>query len=155
MLLSLKAGGVGLNLVGGNHLFLIDLHWNPALEQQAFDRVYRMGQEKNVFVHKYICQSTIEERIDQIQQRKLEIAKSTLEGGKSNMGRLTLKDFRYLFELDSKPPGEQQQTSGVSGGARRVPPSHAPRRQEFGGPDISASQTLRARSVHVSHYKEP
>lgn len=53
MLLSLTAGGVGLNLVGGNHLFIIDLHWNPALEQQACDRVYRIGQTKNVFVHKY------------------------------------------------------------------------------------------------------
>lgn len=52
MLLSLTAGGVGLNLVGGNHLFLIDLHWNPALEQQACDRIYRIGQTKNVFIHK-------------------------------------------------------------------------------------------------------
>lgn len=52
MLLSLTAGGVGLNLVGGNHLFLIDLHWNPALEKQACDRIYRMGQQKNVFIHK-------------------------------------------------------------------------------------------------------
>lgn len=52
MLLSLTAGGVGLNLVGGNHLFLVDLHWNPALEQQASDRIYRIGQTKNVFIHK-------------------------------------------------------------------------------------------------------
>lgn len=52
MLLSLTAGGVGLNLIGGNHLFLIDLHWNPALEQQACDRIYRIGQNKNVFIHK-------------------------------------------------------------------------------------------------------
>lgn len=53
MLLSLTAGGVGLNLVGGNHLFLVDLHWNPALEQQACDRIYRMGQTRDVFIHKY------------------------------------------------------------------------------------------------------
>ncbi|KAH7660455.1 Protein F54E12.2, partial [Aphelenchoides avenae] len=52
MLLSLTAGGVGLNLVGGNHLFLVDLHWNPALEQQACDRIYRMGQTRDVFIHK-------------------------------------------------------------------------------------------------------
>lgn len=53
LLLSLTAGGVGLNLVGGNHLFLIDLHWNPQLELQACDRIYRMGQTRDVFVHKY------------------------------------------------------------------------------------------------------
>lgn len=52
MLLSLTAGGVGLNLIGGNHLFLVDLHWNPALEKQACDRIYRVGQQKNVFIHK-------------------------------------------------------------------------------------------------------
>lgn len=53
LLLSLTAGGVGLNLVGANHLMLIDLHWNPQLEAQAMDRVYRMGQEKPVTVYKY------------------------------------------------------------------------------------------------------
>ena len=55
LLLSLCAGGVGLNLVGANHLFLLDLHWNPALEAQAVDRIYRVGQTKPVFVHKFIC----------------------------------------------------------------------------------------------------
>jgi transcription termination factor 2 len=52
MLLSLNAGGVGLNLTGGNHLFIIDLHWNPAIENQACDRIYRVGQTKEVFIHK-------------------------------------------------------------------------------------------------------
>jgi transcription termination factor 2 len=52
MLLSLTAGGVGLNLIGGNHLFLMDLHWNPQLEAQAQDRVYRVGQKKPVVIHK-------------------------------------------------------------------------------------------------------
>lgn len=52
MLLSLTAGGVGLNLTGGNHLFLLDLHWNPALEQQACDRIYRIGQTRDSFIHK-------------------------------------------------------------------------------------------------------
>lgn len=54
MLLSLAAGGVGLNLTGGNHLVMVDLHWNPALEQQAFDRIYRMGQKKDVFIHRFV-----------------------------------------------------------------------------------------------------
>lgn len=52
MLLSLTAGGVGLNLIGGNHLIMVDLHWNPALEQQACDRIYRMGQKKEVHIHR-------------------------------------------------------------------------------------------------------
>ena len=59
LLLSLRAGGVGLNLVGANHLFLLDLHWNPALEAQAVDRIYRVGQTKPVFVHKFICKVEI------------------------------------------------------------------------------------------------
>lgn len=52
MLLSLSAGGTGLNLAGGNHLFIMDLHWNPALEQQACDRIYRMGQTRDVFIYR-------------------------------------------------------------------------------------------------------
>lgn len=54
LLLSLTAGGVGLNLVGGNHLLLIDIHWNPQLEVQAQDRIYRFGQKKNVFIYKLV-----------------------------------------------------------------------------------------------------
>lgn len=57
LLLSLTAGGVGLNLVGANHLFLLDLHWNPQLENQAQDRIYRMGQKKNVNIYKYMSMS--------------------------------------------------------------------------------------------------
>ena len=62
MLLSLGAGGVGLNLIGGNHLFLADLHWNPQLEAQACDRIYRVGQIKPVYIHRVIMEGTIEER---------------------------------------------------------------------------------------------
>lgn len=62
MLLSLGAGGVGLNLIGGNHLFLADLHWNPQLEAQACDRIYRVGQKKDVHVHRMITEGTVEER---------------------------------------------------------------------------------------------
>ncbi|XP_022256205.1 transcription termination factor 2-like [Limulus polyphemus] len=69
LLLSLKAGGVGLNLTGGNHLFLMDLHWNPALDIQACDRVYRMGQKKEVTIYRFICQNTIEEKIQQLQKK--------------------------------------------------------------------------------------
>uniref|UniRef100_A0A915IB17 Helicase C-terminal domain-containing protein n=1 Tax=Romanomermis culicivorax TaxID=13658 RepID=A0A915IB17_ROMCU len=100
MLLSLTAGGVGLNLVGANHLFLIDLHWNPALENQACDRIYRLGQKRNVFVHKFVCRNTIEEKVFEIQQRKVGLAQSVLEGSSNrNVNALSLNDIKYLFEL--------------------------------------------------------
>ncbi|CAD6184559.1 unnamed protein product [Caenorhabditis auriculariae] len=103
MLLSLTAGGVGLNLIGGNHLILMDLHWNPALEQQAFDRVYRMGQKKDVFIHKLVIKDSIEKRVLDLQQNKLNLAKSVLEGAASKkMNKLTMADLRFLFDLDDK-----------------------------------------------------
>ncbi|KAL0133557.1 hypothetical protein PUN28_000943 [Cardiocondyla obscurior] len=98
LLLSLTAGGVGLNLVGGNHLLLFDIHWNPQLESQAQDRIYRFGQAKNVYIYKFICVNTIEERIKALQERKLEIAKNVLSGDKSNTAmKLTLNDLKSLF----------------------------------------------------------
>uniref|UniRef100_A0A914ZD24 Transcription termination factor 2 n=1 Tax=Panagrolaimus superbus TaxID=310955 RepID=A0A914ZD24_9BILA len=74
MLLSLGAGGAGLNLVGGNHLFLLDLHWNPALERQAFDRIHRIGQKKPVFIYKLICKDTVEEQVKKLQEKKEKMA---------------------------------------------------------------------------------
>ena len=68
--LSLKAGGVGLNLTRANHVIHYDRWWNPAVENQATDRVFRIGQKKNVEVHKLICQGTLEERIDELIERK-------------------------------------------------------------------------------------
>ncbi|KYQ50706.1 Transcription termination factor 2 [Trachymyrmex zeteki] len=98
LLLSLTAGGVGLNLVGGNHLLLFDIHWNPQLETQAQDRIYRFGQTKNVYIYKFICVNTIEERIKALQERKLQIAKNVLSGDTSNaVGKLTLNDLKSLF----------------------------------------------------------
>lgn len=97
MLVSLKAGGVGLNLIGGNHLFLIDQHWNPSLEDQACDRIYRVGQTKDVFIHRFLCKDTIEERIVALQQKKQELAKSVLTGSGGVSSKLTLDDLRMLF----------------------------------------------------------
>lgn len=95
--MSLKAGGVGLNLIGGNHLFLIDQHWNPSLEDQACDRIYRVGQTKDVFIHRFLCKDTIEERIVALQQKKQELAKSVLTGSGGVSSKLTLDDLRMLF----------------------------------------------------------
>ncbi|KHJ44115.1 protein, SNF2 family [Trichuris suis] len=118
MLLSLTAGGVGLNLVGGNHLFILDLHWNPALELQAADRVHRLGQTRPVFIHngngrfcKFVCVDTIEERVLALQEKKLQLAHSVLTGVASNsMKALSLNDLRFLFDLDISPstPTEHQ-----------------------------------------------
>lgn len=97
MLVSLKAGGVGLNLIGGNNLFLLDQHWNPALEEQACDRIYRVGQKKDVVIHRFLCVNTVEERIVQLQEKKKSIANSVLYGGKSQ--KLTLDDLKTIFGL--------------------------------------------------------
>ncbi|GLG96545.1 Transcription termination factor 2 [Gryllus bimaculatus] len=100
LLLSLTAGGVGLNLTGANHLFLIDLHWNPQLESQAFDRIYRVGQKKPVYIYKFICQETIEERIKVLQDKKQSLATSVLSGTmQRNANKLTLQDLKSLFSM--------------------------------------------------------
>jgi transcription termination factor 2 len=80
MLLSLQAGGVGLNLIGANHVFMLDMHWNPALEVQAADRCHRVGQLRDVVIHKFVTKDTVEERILLLQEKKLLLAKNVLEG---------------------------------------------------------------------------
>ncbi|XP_030841222.1 transcription termination factor 2 [Strongylocentrotus purpuratus] len=97
MLVSLRAGGVGLNLIGGNNLFLLDMHWNPALEDQACDRIYRMGQTRSVHIHKFVCSDTIEERILQLQKKKTQLANDVLTGSKSKKEKLSLADLKFLF----------------------------------------------------------
>jgi non-specific serine/threonine protein kinase len=79
--LSLKAGGTGLNLTAASHVIHFDRWWNPAVENQATDRAYRIGQKKNVLVHKLICRGTIEERIDELIEAKKGLSREVLEGG--------------------------------------------------------------------------
>uniref|UniRef100_A0AC34FU91 Transcription termination factor 2 n=1 Tax=Panagrolaimus sp. ES5 TaxID=591445 RepID=A0AC34FU91_9BILA len=100
MLLSLNAGGTGLNLIGGNHLFLMDLHWNPALEKQAFDRIYRIGQEKNVFIYKFICKDTIEKEVLELQEKKTKLADAVLEGKVTSSLKFTMSEMKFLMKLD-------------------------------------------------------
>ncbi|KAM8748420.1 transcription termination factor 2 [Acanthopagrus schlegelii] len=97
MLVSLCAGGVGLNLIGGNHLFLIDMHWNPALEDQACDRIYRVGQTKDVTIHRFECEGTVEEKIATLQVKKKELAQNVLSGTGSTFTKLSLADLRIIF----------------------------------------------------------
>src|SRR5260370_374502 len=79
--LSLKAGGAGLNLTAASHVVHFDPWWNPAVENQATDRSFRIGQTKNVLVHKFVCRGTVEEKIDQLIESKRQLSKDLLEGG--------------------------------------------------------------------------
>uniref|UniRef100_A0A8C6Z2E6 Transcription termination factor 2 n=1 Tax=Nothoprocta perdicaria TaxID=30464 RepID=A0A8C6Z2E6_NOTPE len=99
MLVSLLAGGVGLNLTGGNHLFLLDMHWNPALEDQACDRIYRVGQKRDVVIHRFVCEGTVEEKIVQLQTRKKDLAAQVLSGKGESFSQLTLADLKILFGI--------------------------------------------------------
>jgi len=96
-LLSLKAAGTGLNLTAASHVIHYDLWWNPAVEAQATDRAYRIGQHQNVLVHRFITQNTFEERIDQMIQDKRHLADLTVATGESWVGKLSNKELRELF----------------------------------------------------------
>ncbi len=97
--LSLKAGGTGLNLTQASHVIHFDRWWNPAVENQATDRAFRIGQKKNVLVHKFICQGTIEEKIDTLINEKTALATDILEGGTETL--LTEMDNDALIDLVS------------------------------------------------------
>jgi SNF2 family DNA or RNA helicase len=79
--ISLKAGGSGLNLTAASHVIHFDRWWNPAVENQATDRAFRIGQKKNVLVHKFVCRGTVEEKIDQLIESKTKFSSELLEGG--------------------------------------------------------------------------
>ena len=79
--LSLKAGGTGLNLTAASHVIHFDRWWNPAVENQATDRAFRIGQTKNVLVHKFVCRGTVEEKIDALIESKQQLSRDVLEGG--------------------------------------------------------------------------
>ncbi|XP_029699974.1 transcription termination factor 2-like [Takifugu rubripes] len=87
----------GLNLIGGNHLFLTEMHWNPALEDQACDRIYRVGQTKYVTIHRFECEDTVEEKISTLQVKKKELAQNVLSGTGSTSTKLSLADLRIIF----------------------------------------------------------
>ncbi|MHB1291701.1 MAG: DEAD/DEAH box helicase [Sulfuricella sp.] len=95
--LSLKAGGAGLNLTAAAHVIHFDRWWNPAVENQATDRAFRIGQKKNVLVHKFVCRGTIEDRIDQLIESKQQLVKDVLESGAELL--LTEMSDRELLDL--------------------------------------------------------
>jgi SNF2 family DNA or RNA helicase len=98
-ILSLKAGGTGLNLTRASHVFHFDRWWNPAVENQATDRAFRIGQTRNVQVHKFLCAGTLEEKIDEMIERKKEIAGKIVgagEGWLTELSNAALKDLMAL-----------------------------------------------------------
>ncbi|BAZ24438.1 SNF2-related helicase [Kalymmatonema gypsitolerans NIES-4073] len=100
MILSLKAGGVGLNLTRANHVFHFDRWWNPAVENQATDRVFRIGQTRNVQVHKFVCTGTLEEKIHDMIESKKQLAEQVVGAGENWLTELDTNQLRNLLILD-------------------------------------------------------
>ncbi len=98
--LSLKAGGLGLNLTKANHVFHFDRWWNPAVENQATDRAFRIGQIKNVHVHKFICMGTLEEKIDEMLERKQALAESIVSTNENWISEMSNEELKELFILE-------------------------------------------------------
>ncbi|WP_370459081.1 DEAD/DEAH box helicase [Aggregicoccus sp. 17bor-14] len=106
--LSLKAGGTGLNLTAASHVIHFDRWWNPAVENQATDRAYRIGQRRNVLVHKFVCRGTVEERIEQLLEGKRALARDVVEGGgEVLLTELPDAELLRLVSLDVKRAREE------------------------------------------------
>jgi SNF2 family DNA or RNA helicase len=98
-LLSLKAGGTGLNLTAANHVIHVDRWWNPAVEDQATDRAFRIGQRRDVQVRKFVCVGTVEERIDQMIEDKKALAQAIVGTGEGWLTELSVTQLRQVIEL--------------------------------------------------------
>ncbi len=99
--LSLKAGGIGLNLTAASHVVHFDRWWNPAVENQATDRAFRIGQKKNVLVHTFICRGTVEEKIDELIRQKTALARDLLEaGGETLLTEMSDAELLSTISLD-------------------------------------------------------
>lgn len=99
-ILSLKAGGTGLNLISANHVIHYDLWWNPAVEDQASDRAYRIGQKSNVFVHRLLTKGTVEEKIDKMIEKKRALSESIVGAGETWITELNDDELRELVRLE-------------------------------------------------------
>ncbi|MGL4306560.1 MAG: DEAD/DEAH box helicase [Mycobacteriaceae bacterium] len=106
MLLSLKAGGVGLNLISANHVVHLDRWWNPAVENQATDRAFRIGQKKNVQIRKLLCVGTVEERIDEMISAKVKLADLAVSSGEKWLTELNTEQLSSLVALGQEAIGD-------------------------------------------------
>ena len=98
-ILSLKAGGTGLNLTRANHVFHFDRWWNPAVEDQATDRAFRIGQKRRVQVHKFLCAGTLEDKIDEMIEKKKAVAGQVVGSGEAWLTALSTSQLRELMAL--------------------------------------------------------
>ena len=96
-LISLKAGGHGLNLTAADYVFILDPWWNPAVEAQAIDRAHRIGQTRRVFAYRLIARNTVEEKILELQKSKRELADAIITGNNSLIRGLTAEDLQLLL----------------------------------------------------------
>jgi SNF2 family DNA or RNA helicase len=96
-LVSLKAGGVGINLTSADYVFILDPWWNPAVEAQAIDRAHRIGQTKRVVAYRLLARDTVEEKVEELQQRKRELARAVLGATADFGGKLTREDLDLLM----------------------------------------------------------
>ena len=104
-ILSLKAGGTGLNLTNANHVFHYDRWWNPAVENQATDRAFRIGQHKTVLVHKFLCVGTLEDKIDAMIEQKQSLANAVVGTGEAWLTELSNAEIKDLFALRKEALG--------------------------------------------------
>jgi len=96
-LISLKAGGLGLNLTAAEYVFLLDPWWNPAVEAQAIDRAHRIGQTRNVFAYRLIARDTVEEKVLELQQSKRHLADAIINADNSLIRQLNREDLELLL----------------------------------------------------------
>ncbi|MCC6427886.1 MAG: DEAD/DEAH box helicase [Phycisphaerales bacterium] len=107
LLVSLRAGGVGLNLTAATHVFHFDRWWNPAVENQATDRAYRIGQTRTVLVHKFVVRGTLEERIDEMIEQKMELAMNIIGAGERWLTELSTDQLRDILTLRDDTVGDE------------------------------------------------
>ena len=153
LVISIKAGGRGLNLPAANHVIHFDRWWNPAVEQQATDRVHRFGQRKHVFVHSLICTGTLEERIDQLLESKRELAEKVIAGRAEDwLGELDLGAIRAAVAL-SPDPWRRRPSMSERLGERAVGAAlrerGRPRRRARRSPSAAACSCAEERSATV------
>ncbi|MEI7437694.1 MAG: C-terminal helicase domain-containing protein, partial [bacterium] len=100
--LTTKAGGTGLNLTAASHVIHFDRWWNPAVENQATDRAFRIGQKRNVLVHKFVCRGTFEEKIDRLLEEKAALARDVVDGpgGDTALTEMSDKELIQFVSLD-------------------------------------------------------
>jgi len=107
LVMSIKAGGTGLNLTAASHVVHFDRWWNPAVENQATDRAFRIGQQRNVLVHKFVTRGTVEERIDDLIREKQDMADALLKGGgaENRLSEMGDEELLQLVSLDIEKAG--------------------------------------------------